>query len=250
MEILPLRAPEVRRGDKIADVVHRAAADAGLEILDGDIIAIASKIISKAQGKTTYLGRVRPSQRANRLGRRFSIQPALAEVILKESTRVYGGVPAAVLTLKHGILIANAGIDRKNAPKGAAALWPSNPRRVAESLRSEMRSKFGRNVGIVIVDSRLTPLRLGTVGVALATAGFTPIKDYRGKRDLEGRHIQMTVHSLADDLASAAHLVMGEGEEGTPIAIVRGSQIALGGRTCSLTIAESKCLYMNAFGKD
>jgi len=237
----------VRPGDELADIIEWAAARAGFKIKDGDVIAIASKMVSKALGRVVELAKVRTSARARRLAKKFSIPAELCQLILRESGKVLGGVPGALLTINGGILIANAGIDRKNAPRGSAVLWPKNPHRVADSLRLEIESRVGKKVGLIIVDSRLSPMRLGTTGIALAASGFRPVQDYRGKSDREGRRIRLTVHSLADDLASAAHLVMGEGDEGTPIAIMRGSPIVLDGRVGKLTIPEDRCIYMSAF---
>src|SRR5437867_11312810 len=130
------------------------------------------------------LSKVRPTALARKLGRRFEMLPEFAQVVINEADAVYGGVPGVLLTLKNGDAVANSGVDRKNAPGESVVPWPLNPQRSAETIRRTVDRKLGKRVGVVIVDSRVTPLRLGTIGLAIASSGFQPVRDARGMSDL------------------------------------------------------------------
>ena len=168
---------------------------------------------------------VKPSRRAFRLGKKYSLPPEFAEVVVKEADRILGGVPGALLTLKDGQAVANAGVDRKNAPDNAAILWPANPLASAQKLQGALKRKYGVAMGVTIIDSRVTPLRLGTIGLALASAGFSPVMDLRGKSDLYGRKVRITFQALGDGIAAAAHVLMGEGGERIPFVLIRGAPV-------------------------
>lgn len=247
MQVLSVKVDLAQEGEDLANFVANAIFHNGLQVEDGDIIVLASKIVSTAEGRIIELAKVKPSTKAKRLAKQFQLDPSFAELILKESDKIYGGVSKALLTLKNNILIANAGIDRKNAPRGSAILWPRDPRDAARKLRRALQARFGRRLGMMIIDSRLAPLRYGTMGVTLAASGFQPVRDYRGKIDLYGKKIMITLHSLADDLASAAHLVMGEGAEQAPICLIKGAPIELTDEDVDeLVIPEEECMYMRA----
>jgi coenzyme F420-0:L-glutamate ligase len=157
-------------------------------------------------------------------------------------------VRKAVLTLNDSVFTVNAGIDNKNAPKGYAILWPKNPQRQAERIRKALMRRTSKPVGVVIVDSTVAPLRWGTRGLAIGVAGFEPLKDYRRTRDLFRKEITITLHSVADDLASAAHLVMGESVERTPVAIIRDAPVTFAEKIDaeSMKIAFKDCVYMGS----
>jgi len=146
------------------------------------------------------------------------------------------------------VLIPNAGIDHKNVPEGHVVLWPERPPETAEKIRQEILEKMGKRVGVLIVDSRVTPLRMGTVGVAIGIAGFEPIRDFRAKRDLYGNPLLITRHAVADDIASAAHLIMGEASEGVPIVLVKNAPADFNEKVDagSMVISAGECLFMNA----
>jgi len=160
------------------------------------------------------------------LARRYNIDPRMAQLILQYSEAVIGGVEGVILTYTGGVLAANAGIDRKNVGLGRAALPPHLLRGVAREVREALNHSLGIDIGIVITDSVVYPLRMGTRAYAVDVAGIAPLRDYRGEEDLYGRRIEFTVLNIADEVASAAHLVMGEGGESRPGAIVRGLGIA------------------------
>ena len=172
MKLYPIKTQIVKIGDNLSEVILKALEKQSLQLENNDVLALTSKIVSQAEGRTADLKKLRPSEKAKKLAEEFSLQPEFAELISREADKIYGGVDKAVLTLKNGILAPNAGIDNKNAPAGIAILWPSSPEKSAESIREEIRSKTGKRIAVMIVDSGLVPLRRGTAGFALAVAGF------------------------------------------------------------------------------
>jgi len=247
VQLYAIKSKLILPGDSITARFVEALSIAGLRVRDGDIIAIASKAVSLSERNIVSLAKVKPTVLARRLGRRFDMPPEFAQVVLDESDAVYGGVPGVLLTLKNGDALANSGVDRKNAPGDSVIPWPVDPRRSAETIRRVITRKLGKRVGVVIVDSRVTPLRLGTIGLAISCSGFQPVRDSRGIRDLYGRKARITLHALADGLAGAAQLLMGETRETIPFVLVRGAPIKLGGRkgSNSMTLPVKDCLYMS-----
>jgi coenzyme F420-0:L-glutamate ligase len=160
-------------------------------------------------------------------------------------------VKGALLTVKNGDAVANAGIDRKNAPDGAVVLWPRNADLSARKIRQSIRLKSGKNVGVVVADSRVSPLRLGTTGFAIGCAGFEPVEDLRGGVDLFGRRIEITFRAIADGIAASAQLVMGEASDRTPFAIVRDAPVVLsnGHGIRAAKLAWNRCLYMSQIAR-
>jgi len=227
MRLYALKTEQVKTGDNLVEVALNALKKQNLQLENNDILAFTSKIVAYAEGRLVKLAEVKPSEKANRLAREFSLQPEFAELVLREANKIYGGVQKAVLTLKNGILTANAGIDNKNAPPGFAVLWPLNPKIMARKIREDIKSKTDKQVGVLILDSSLVPLRIGASGLALAVAGFKPIRDTRGQCDLYGKPLIITRHAVADDLASAAHLLMGEAAEKTPIVLIKDAPVDL-----------------------
>ena len=250
MELYALKMEEVKTGDNLVELALNVLKNQNLQLENNDILAFTSKIVAYAEGRLVKLAEVKPSKNANQLARKFSLQPEFAELILREADKIYGGVEKAVLTLNNGILTANAGIDNKNAPPGFAVLWPLNPREWARKTREEVKRKTGKKIGVLIVDSSLVPLRIGTSGLALAVAGFKPIKDTRGERDLYGKPLIITRHAVADDLASAAHLLMGEAAEKTPIVLIKDAPVdfdetAYGSE--EMMMPSDECIFMGTF---
>jgi coenzyme F420-0:L-glutamate ligase len=184
-----------------------------------------------------------------KLAEKSGLEPGFVELVLREAEHVYGSVSRALLTMKHGVLVANAGIDHKNAPPNHACLWPEDPNATAEVLRHSLQELTGKKLGVLLVDSHVAPLRMGTVGFALGLAGFEPIRDCRGAVDLYGKPLLITRMNLADDLASAAHLAMGETDERVPVVIVRGAPVKVTDEYDSgaLRIPVSQDLYLTVF---
>jgi coenzyme F420-0:L-glutamate ligase/coenzyme F420-1:gamma-L-glutamate ligase len=245
VELYGIRTRLMQPGDDLVGMILEATGKQGLKIESRDALAIASKVVATVENRLIELRSVKPSEKAAKLARRYDLDPAFVEIVLREATTVYGGVSKVLLTFQRQVLTANAGVDHKNAPDGKVVLWPRDPFKTACEIKRQIFDRIGKQVGVLIVDSRVTPLRMGTTGFALAAAGFEPVRDCRTKKDLYGRAISMTRHALADDLASAAHLVMGESDESTPLVLMRntGMQMSDTLDPSSLTISADKCLY-------
>ncbi len=218
--------PLVRPGDDLAALLI-AALETKLRPGAGDILVVAQKVVSKAQGRYVDLASVVASPRAHELARRVDKDPRLVEVILSESKRVLRTAPG-VLIVEHrlGYVMANAGVDRSNvAPETGTEpvlLLPEDPDGTAESLRAALVTRFAVPMGVIVNDSFGRPWRRGTVGVALGAAGLKSLHDLRGNPDLYGRVLQVSENAFADEVAAAASLVMGQGNEGVPAVLVSG----------------------------
>lgn len=203
-----------------------------------------------AEGRIVVLGEWSVSRRARFWAEKFRMSPHLAQVVLDEADEVLGGVRGFLLTLKGNILTANAGVDVKNSPTGTATLWPVQPDKSAAIIRGYFEQKSNARIGVVVVDSRVTPLRLGTTGLAIGLSGFRPIKDERGKPDLYGRPIKVTQTNLADDLAASAHLLMGERNERIGLVVIRNASISTNNDTSSLTkLVSRECLFGSSLSR-
>jgi len=235
----------------LVDTILEAIRKENLELKDEDILVLASKIVSYSQRRIAGLSDVRPSRKARIFGNKYGLNPELSELILREADEFFGGPEKAVLTLKNGIFVANAGIDCKNAPAEYCVLWPIALKKWVKEFRDVLLRESRKHVGVLIIDSGLIPLRIGTSGLALAVGGFKPIVDNRGRNDAFGRTIMMTRHAVADDLASAAHLLMGEGAELTPVVLVRHAPVDFCdciSDSKDMCMPFQKCLFMNVFG--
>ena len=224
--------PEVIRGAPLARLLLEALERAGLELASGDVIAVAQKIVSKAEGRGVRLVDVDPGPRAHELATRTSKDPRLVELILRESHEVLCATPG-VLIVEHrlGFIMANAGVDRSNAGPGgeeSALLLPENPDGSARALRQTLLELTGREIAIVINDSFGRAWRNGVAGIAIGVAGMPALVDLRGRRDRDGRALEVTQVGLADELAAAASLVMGQADESVPAVLVRGLRYARG----------------------
>jgi coenzyme F420-0:L-glutamate ligase/coenzyme F420-1:gamma-L-glutamate ligase len=222
--------PMIRAGDDLAAMISGALERAAVALHDGDVLCVAQKIVSKAEGRLVPLVSVTPSAQALVLARETDKDPRLVQLVLDESTEVVRRVPG-VLIVRHrlGLVCANAGIDQSNIEHGGdgaehehALLLPEDPDASARRLRDSLEAWSGVRLGVVITDSSNRPWRLGTVGAAIGCAGIRVLDDRRGGHDIYGRELKVTVINRADSLATAAILVMGETTEGTPVALVRG----------------------------
>ena len=221
--------PLIRPGDDLAEIVMRALENSSLVLEDQDILVFAQKIISKAEGRLVNLATINPSARAIELGNQIDKDPRLVELILSESRDVLRTRPGTIIVEhKLGFVCANAGIDHSNvAGTGDSAeewvlLLPADPDRSAEKLRHEIQSKTGKKIGVLIIDSHGRAWRNGTVGIAIGLAGMPGLEDLRGQQDLFDFTLRITQVGVADELAAAASLVMGQAAEGTPVVRVRG----------------------------
>lgn len=218
--------PEVAEGDDLAALIHAAAEAQETPIAGDDVVVVAQKIVSKAEGAVVDLGGVIPSERARELAELVGKDPRLVEVILGQTRRIVRAVPGVLIVETiHGLVCANAGVDQSNVPgNGGALTLPRDPDASARRLRAGLEARAGSRVAVIVSDSFNRPWRTGSVNVAIGTAGFQPLRDSRSRTDDHGRPLRATVVSLADELASAAQLVMGE-FGGTPAAIVRGAGV-------------------------
>jgi coenzyme F420-0:L-glutamate ligase/coenzyme F420-1:gamma-L-glutamate ligase len=218
--------PQVESGDDLAALTVGALARGGLALHGDDVLVYAQKVISKAEGRRINLANVVPGARALELAQTVQKDPRLVELILRESRRIVR-FAKDVLIVEHrlGLIMANAGIDQSNVahPGGECALLlPEDPDLSAARLRERLRSLTGCEPGVIICDSFGRPWRVGTVGVAIGCAGFPATLDLRGRPDLYGRALRVTVVGSGDEIASAASALMGQGGEGRPVVLVRG----------------------------
>ena len=193
----------------------------GFKFKDDDIIVISSKFVSMSEGALLRLGEIKISKEARIIATRYIMDPKIAEITLRESDYILGGIPGFLLSIRDGMIAPNAGIDKSNVPPGFVILYPNDAFKTAENLRSKFLLEYKIRVGIVIADSRLMPTRIGTVGVAIACSGFEPVEDERGKKDLFGNVLRVTFRAVADGLAATGVAIMGEGSESIPAVVVR-----------------------------
>lgn len=249
LEVLGIKTDLVRPGDDLAEALLRGMERAGLALADGDVLVVAESAVATAEGGVVSLVEVTPGARARELAEKYEKDPREMELIIDSSDRIMGGIPGVVLTIKDGFLYPNAGIDHSNAPPGSVVLFPKEPQRSAALLRERMEEASGKRIGVVIGDSRTHPLRLGCVGVALACDGIVPVEDARGQKDLFGRALLVTRKAVADNLVSAAEVVMGEGDEGIPAVIIRGAPVKFtrnGEEMTIPSIAPEECMYIGS----
>jgi len=243
--IYGLVTPLLRPGDDVAEhllsSVERSAVR-GFET--GDVVVVAESALATAENRVVQLADVEPSAKALRFAEEFDMDPRHAEVVLRESDRIVGGIPGFLLCLKNGTLLPNAGIDASNAPEGSLVLLPLDPDASAARIRATIAERSGADVGVIVIDSRTHAMRLGCSGVAIGCSGIPSVVDERGKKDLFGRELEVTKRAVADCIASAAELVMGEAGECVPAAVVRGVGLVVGDYTGVATIDASECLFM------
>ena len=227
----------MREGDDPAELVAAAT-----ELEDGDVVVLAQKIVSKAEGRVVRLADVEPSARAREIA--GEEDPRRIEVILREAERVVRvRQPLVIAETKHGFICASAGVDASNAPESdMLVLLPDDPDASARRIRDRLNELTGRNVAVLITDSFGRPWRQGTIDVALGAAGLEVLRDLRGARDPVGYELHATMIAVADEIASAAELVMGKLGR-VPVAVVRGLEVAGDGRARDLVIPEDRDLF-------
>src|SRR5215208_3384505 len=231
ISILPVAGlPEIGAGDDLVAMIVDAAA-----LADGDVVVVAHKVVSKAEGRVVGLADVEPSERARELAARER-DPREVEVILGESVRVVRErAPLVIAETRHGFVCASAGVDHSNAPAGSVVLLPLDPDASARRIRDGIAGRCGRTVAVVVSDSFGRPFRHGTTDVAIGVAGLAPLRDLRGTRDRSGYELKTTQIAVADEIAGAAELVMGK-TDGIPAAIVRGLQLEGDGNASELVM--------------
>lgn len=278
LTVLPLESRHMSgRFDMFAELV-RSLGRRGMRLERGDILTVSTKYASYAEGRIIDARDVRASAQARRLSGRYGLGREMAELVLRESDRVLGGTAGFVLAAsapfrpplvepppaaprrprppprrtaaapRHGLLLApNAGIDLSNARRGRAVLYPDSPYETAELLRRKILLEMGVAVGVILVDSRLMPARIGTSGVAVAHAGIEPVRDARSRPDLEGNPLKVTFQATSDSMATVANHAMGEGAESVPFVIIRDSGVPLTGRRpgpSETAVPAEQCVYV------
>lgn len=239
--------PLVKQGDDLVQVMLEALQRANMTLQTGDVLVISSKIVSKAEGRKVRMDSVTPSTEAEALALEVGKDPRLVELILQESTAISRKARHVLVTVHRlGFVSANAGIDQSNVDDagGSVLLLPLDPDATAQQMREALRQQTGQDVAIIISDTHGRPFRLGNIGVAIGVAGMLPLLDKRGEHDLFGRELVATVQGYADLVASAAHLLCGEGAEGRPVVLLRGLDFPAGeGRARDLNRPPEMDLY-------
>ena len=249
-EVFGLATGIIKSGESIADRVIEAAKGTCGGFEEGDVLVLAETAVATSEGNVIRLAGVNPTPKAQELGEKYQIDPRTAEVVLQESDSIVGGIPGFLLCMKGGTLLPNAGVDASNAPPGCVTPLPADPDRSAVSIKKRIEERTGVQIGVIIADSRTHAMRLGCSGVAIGSAGIPSVIDDRGRSDLFGRKLEVTKRAVADNIASAAELVMGEADECTPAAIIRGIGLPVGDHVGVETIDATECLFMGAFAKN
>ncbi len=230
LTLTPLRGiPLIHPGDDLAILITEALSFSNIDLQDGDVLAVTQKIVSKAEGRFRNLSQVIPTQEAISIAEKVEKDPRFVELVLKESKSILRMRPGTLI-VEHrlGFVCANAGIDHSNvqnlggSPEDWVLLLPENPDASADRIRSRIKEMSGKSVAVLVIDSHGRAWRNGTVGVAVGFAGMPGLVDFRGRRDLFGYQLRVTQVAVADELAAAASLLMGQSDELIPVIHVRG----------------------------
>jgi coenzyme F420-0:L-glutamate ligase/coenzyme F420-1:gamma-L-glutamate ligase len=244
--------PLINYGDDLARTIVETASENGLNLEDGDVIVAAQKIFSKAEGRVVKLRDVAASRRAQRLAKIVKKNPRFVELVLRETKRVLKACHEILLVEDvRGLICINAGIDKSNVKgRGEFALLPENPDRSAKECQVRIKKLTGKNVAVIVCDTYSRPFRRGQVNFAIGLAGINPFRDYRGRQDLFGQVLKVKNVAAVDEIAAAAELVMGQGNEARPVVVFRGwSDFATFCEECSadeLRISKDEDLFTGA----
>jgi coenzyme F420-0:L-glutamate ligase/coenzyme F420-1:gamma-L-glutamate ligase len=245
IELIPLKSARKERPFAFLSELRRSLKANGVKLAHGDILIISGKYLAMAEGRYVLIREVVPLHDANEYANRCGMSEALAETVLRESDYVLRGLHGFLLTVKDGFFAPNAGVDKSNIPKGKVILHPSNGPGLAARIRREVLVAFGVRVGVVITDSRLQPLRRGTVGTSIGFSGLEGVADDRGREDLFGNRLKVTRRAVADDLSSAAELLMGESDEGVPVVVARGTGVRLSDSDgFDISVSADECIFV------
>ncbi len=254
MEIHAIQTPVIKAGDDLVSTFVSSLESSGLALSPGDIVVVAETVVATAQGRIVDLQDVTGvPEGATVMAKKYNMDPRLVKVVMDESDDILGGVDHVVLTRKDGLLLANAGIDASNAGGGTnVCLLPRAPWDSIRAFRAALeRASNVHPLGAILADSRVQPLKRGVIGGALAVSGFHPVLDKRGQKDLFGRTLLITQIAVADDLTSAAEIMMGEADEQTPFVLIKGAPVTFVDDdqidNTSMLMPESECLFMGIF---
>lgn len=251
LTVLPIKSTLKKEQFDLFESIVDDLKNAEITPQNGDVLVISSKYVANSQGRILEYEKVIPSLDAEIIGKKFHMKSKMAEIILRESDKIFGGIPGFVITSSDNIMAPNAGIDKSNTQSGTVVLYPNDPYLVSEHLRRKFLLKYNIHVGIIITDSRLMPGRVGTVGIAISCSGIEPTSDLRGEKDLYGNVLKVTFQAIADDLASIANLKMGEGSDVTPCVLIRDSDVRLTDRKMreyDMAISYEQCVYVRGLG--
>lgn len=234
MHLTPLKSAKVQPGENLLQALKKALQNANQKLLNGDVLVVASKVFSYSEDRLV----------------KVDSDEAFRELIKQESDQVFAD-EEMMITLKNHILIPNAGIDNSNTPNGEVILWPKDPFESANKFREALKKEFDlTNLGIIASDSHCQPLRWGTTGIAIGWAGLEGVQDERGSKDLFDRELMYTRIAVADDLAAAANLLMGEGNASIPFVIVREAPVQFTDKKASMAdyaIELNECIYKSVY---
>ncbi len=250
MQLFGIKTPLIKPGDNFPEVLIQALKASGIRPKDNDVIVLAESAVATAEGRVVALSSVKPSKKALALSKLYDTNPGKMELIIRESDEILGGIPGVVVTITKGVLSPSAGIDNSNAPEGHVVLLPEDPKRSAAEIRERLMEEYGCRLAVIVGDSRTQPLRLGCVGIALGCAGIEPVEDMRGHKDLFGKPLMITRRATADNLVSAAQLIMGEADESTPAVLIRDAPVKfIEGSEDIPMISREGCMYFGCFRK-
>jgi len=239
--------PLIVEGDDLAELICNAAEKQNTPIQEKDVVVITHVAVAKAEGNVVNLDEVVPSDRAKEIALKTDKDPALVEAILRETKEIVRMRRNSLITeTKSGIVCANAGVDRSNIEgERNIVLLPKDPNMSAQKIRQKIRSLTGCDVAVIVSDTHGRPFRMGEINVAIGVAGIKPIRDRRGEKDLFGYVLRIKRTCVADELSSAAELVIGQADEGIPVAIIRGYkyQATESGSATELTRPKEKDLF-------
>lgn len=225
IQVIPVQGlPLIKAGDDMARMLIEATERQGTPLQDGDVIVVTHVMVSKAEGTIVNLDKVSPSEMAKKIASETGKDPALVEVVLREAKSIARMGNGNIITqTKHGWYCANSGVDRSNIPgERNVAPLPVDSDKSAADIRNKIRQATGRDVAVIVSDTHGRPLRDGEINIAVGVAGLMPIRDHRGEQDLYGYTLRVKRTAIADELASAAELVIGQANEGVPAAVIRG----------------------------
>ncbi|HMK54310.1 MAG TPA: coenzyme F420-0:L-glutamate ligase [Methanobacteriaceae archaeon] len=215
--------PLINEGDDLGNIILTASRKQDMILENGDVLVVAETAIAKSEGETIDLNSIDPGPEALKIACETGKDPKLVELIIQESEEIIKVGPDFIISqTKHGFVCANAGIDESNVELGLAKPIPSDPDSSARKIKEKIESSTGKKVAVIISDTQGRAFREGAIGVAIGISGMEPLWDRRGEKDLYGRKLETTSIAVADELASAASIVMGQAKEGIPIVIIRG----------------------------
>jgi coenzyme F420-0:L-glutamate ligase/coenzyme F420-1:gamma-L-glutamate ligase len=218
VEFIPVsNIPLINYGDDIGEIITNR-----IDIKENDIVVICSTIVSKAEGRTKRLDDVKPSKKAIEISKKVGKPAEFVQVVLDESEEILIEYPFLLVKAKFGNICVNAGVDGSNIDAGWVILPPKDPEKSAERIRKRIESITGKRIGVIITDTNGRCFRKGVIGVSIGLSGVSAIRDWVGEKDLFGNTLEVTMECVADEISGMANLIMGEGDDGIPVVIVRG----------------------------